>query len=152
MANGKRKLKPCFTDPYFSFQFLIEINGLITGGFSEVSGLQVEIETEEYREGGTNEYVHKLPKGTKYSNLVLKRGITDSDVLWNWLQDMVNGKIKRRCGRIILQDSKGNEKWYWAFKEAYPVKWSGPDFKADSSTVAIETLELAHNGIEKITR
>ncbi len=78
MANGKRK-----PDPYFSFQFLIEINGLITGGFSEVSGLQVEIETEEYREGGTNDYVHKLPKGTKYSNLVLKRGITDSDVLWN---------------------------------------------------------------------
>ena len=137
------------TDPYLSYRFLVEIDDLIVGGFSDVSGLQVETETEEYREGGVNDYIHKLPKVTKYLNLTLKRGITDSDVLWKWHQDIVNGKIERKNGRIVLLDSKGDEKWHWTFEGAYPVKWNGPDFKADNSTIAIETIELAHNGIKK---
>jgi phage tail-like protein len=136
-------------DPYLSFRFLVEIQGLIVGGFSEVSGLQAETEIEEIREGGVNDYVHKLPKITKYPNITLKRGLTDSDVLWNWHQDVVNGKFKQRTVRVILMDSEGNEKWQWEFYGAYPVKWLGPDLKADSSTVAVETLELAHNGIKK---
>ena len=136
-------------DPYLSFRFLVEIQGLIVGGFSEVSGLQAETEVEEKREGGVNDYVHKLPTITKYPNITLKRGITDSDVLWNWHQDVVKGKFKRRTVYIILQDSEGNEKWRWEFDDAYPVKWTGPDLKADSSTVAVETLELAHKGIKK---
>ena|GEM_PF-274750 len=140
---GKRK------DPYLRFRFLVEIDGLIVGGFSEVSGLQVETEVEEVVEGGVNEFVHKLPKRTKYENLVLKRGITDSDVLWKWHQDVVNGKIKRRSGYIILLDGEGNEKWRWRFVDAYPVKWAGPELKADSSAVAIEIIELVHNGIKK---
>lgn len=143
MAVGERK------DPYFSFRFLAEIEGLVVGGFSEVSGLQVEIETEDYREGGVNDYIHKLPKITKHPNITLKRGITDTDVLWKWNQDVVNGKIEPKSGRIILLDSEGNEKWRWTFEDAYPIKWSGPDFKADSTTVAIETLELVHKGIKK---
>jgi len=143
MAVGERK------DPYLSFRFLIEIDNLIVGGFSEVSGLQVETETEEYREGGVNDYVHKLPKITKHPNITLKRGITDSDVLWKWHHDVVNGRVVRKSGRIILLDSEGNEKWRWTFEGAFPVKWTGPDFKADSSTIAIETLEFAHNEIKK---
>jgi phage tail-like protein len=143
MAVGER------SDPYFSFRFLVEIDSLVVGGFSDVSGLQVEVETEDYQEGGVNEYVHKLPKSARYTNLVLKRGITDSDNLWKWQQEVVNGKIGRKNGRIVLLDSEGNEKWQWRFKEAYPVRWVGPDFKADGSSVAIETLELVHNGIEK---
>ena len=136
-------------DPYLSFRFLVEIQGLIVGGFSEVSGLQAETEIEEIREGGVNDYVHKLPKITKYPNITLKRGITDCDVLWNWHQDVVNGKFKQTTVRVILMDSEGNEKWQWEFYDAYPVKWLGPDLKADSSTVAVETLELAHSGIKK---
>jgi phage tail-like protein len=136
-------------DPYLSFRFLVEIQGLIVGGFSEVAGLQAETETEEIQEGGVNDYVHKLPKITKYPNITLKRGITDSDVLWNWHQEVVNGIISRKSGFIILTDSEGNEKWRWLFTDAYPVKWTGPDLKADSSAIAVETLELAHNGIKK---
>lgn len=143
MAVGKRN------DPYLSFRFQVEIEGLIAGGFSEVSGLQVETETEDHREGGVNDYVHKIIKGTKQQNLTLKRGITDSDTLWKWHQDVVNGKIKRKSGRIILLDLEGNEKWHWTFQDAYPVKWTGPDLKADGNNIAIETLELAHNGIKK---
>ncbi len=136
-------------NPYFNFRFLVEIQGFIVGGFSEVSGLQAETEVEMIEEGGVNDYVHKLPKRTKYPNLVLKRGLADSDVLWNWFKDVVNGKITRTSGAIILLDLEGNQKWRWNFKEAYPVKWVGPELKADSNLVAVETLELAHNGLEK---
>ncbi|MBE9592051.1 MAG: phage tail protein [Proteobacteria bacterium] len=143
MPVGERK------DPYLNFRFLVEIQGLIVGGFSEVAGLQAETEIEEKPEGGVNDYVHKLPKITKYPNITLKRGITDSDALWNWHQDVVNGKFERKSGFIILMDSEGNEKWRWYFEHAYPVKWTGPDLKADNSAVAVETLELAHNGLKK---
>jgi len=136
-------------DPYLSFRFLVEIQGLIVGGFSEVSGLQAETEIEEIREGGVNDYVYKLPKISKYPNITLKRGLTDSDILWKWHQDVVTGKVKKTPVRIIVMDSEGNEKWRWEFIDAYPVKWTGPDLKADSSTVAVETLELAHRGIKK---
>lgn len=136
-------------DPYLNFRFLVEIQGLIVGGFSEVSGLQAETETEEITEGGVNDYVHKLPKITKYPNITLKRGITDSDALWNWHQDVVNGIIMRKNGFIILLDSEGNEKWRWFFERAYPVQWTGPELRADSNTVAVESIELAHNGIKK---
>ena len=143
MAVAERK------DPYLSFRFLVELQSLIVGGFSEVSGLQAETEIEEIREGGVNDYVHKLPKITKYPNITLKRGITDCDTLWKWHQDVVNGKVERKTVFVVLMDGEGNEKWRWSFERAYPVKWQGPDLKADSSAVAVETLELAHNGIKK---
>jgi phage tail-like protein len=136
-------------DPYLSFRFLVEIQGLIVGGFSEVSGLQAETEIEEKREGGVNDYVHKLPKITKYQNITLKRGITDSDTLWEWHQDVVNGNVERKTVFVVLLDCEGDEQWRWQFIDAYPVKWTGPDLTAGSSAVAVETIELAHNGIKK---
>ncbi len=136
-------------NPYLTFRFLVEIQGLVAAGFSEVSGLSAETDFDSVEEGGVNEYVHKLPGRTKYPNLVLKRGLVDSTALWNWYHDVVTGKITRRSGAIILLDSVGDEKWRWNFKDAYPVKWIGPELKADANTVAVETLELAHNGLEK---
>lgn len=135
--------------PYASFRFRIEVGGLTIAQVSEVSGLQVETETEPYEEGGVNDYVHQLPKRTKYQHIILKRGITDVDDMWKWYQEVVSGKFKRKNGSIILMDSSGAEKWLWNFSDAYPVKWTGPDFKADTTTIAFETIELAHNGIVK---
>lgn len=143
MVPGERN------DPYLSLRFRFEIDGLVLAGFSEVSGLQVETETEDFREGGLNDYVHKLPKISKQSNISLKRGLTRSDVLWKWHQDVVKGKIERKTGRIILIDSEGNETWHWVFTGAYPVKWTGPDFRSTGDAVAIEALDLAHNGVFK---
>lgn len=136
-------------DPYLAFNFKVEIRGLVVAGFSEVSGLQAETEIEDYREGGLNNYVHKLAKLTKYPNLVLKRGLTDSDVFWQWYQKVIAGSIQRQNGSVILLDTTSAEKWRWNFSQAYPVKWVGPDFKADGNSIAIETLELVHNGIWK---
>ncbi len=143
MGTGERN------DPFLGYRFRVEIDGIISAGFAECCGIQMETEVEEYREGGINDYVHKLVKITKYTNLTLKRGLTDSDELWNWYQDVVMGKVKRKNCSIILLDGEGNEGWRWNFKEAYPVKWTGPSLKADSKVVAIETLELTHTGFTR---
>lgn len=143
MPTGERP------DPYRSFRFRIEIDGITAARFSEISGLQVETETEPYEEGGVNDFVHQFPKRTKYQHITLKRGITDIDEMWRWHQEVVDGKFKRKDGSIVLMDVTGNDKWRWNFFKAFPVKWTGPDLKADSNTVAFETIELAHHGIKK---
>jgi len=135
--------------PYPSFKFRIEIGGITVAQVSEVTGLQIETETETYEEGGVNDFVHKLPKRTKYQNITLKRGITDLNDMWKWYDNVVSGKIERKNGAIVLMDVTGKDMWRWNFSKAYPVKWIGPDFKADSNTVAFETIELAHHGIKK---
>lgn len=137
-------------DPFLGCNFRIEIDGLTVGGFSEVSGLQVETVVETYREGGLNEYEHKLPGPTRYpSNLILKHGLMDTDTFWKWHHEVTQGKIKRKNGSIVLCDSAGNEQWRWNFTGAYPVRWTGPDLRANTAEVAIESLELAHTGLTK---
>jgi phage tail-like protein len=139
-------------DPYTAFNFLVEIEGLLVGGFSEVTGLQVETEIEDYREGGLNEYVHKLAGPTRYpANLSLKRGLIDLETMWEWHQDVTKGLIKRRNGTIYLLDPQRLPVMWWDFIEAYPVKWTGPELRADANAVAIETVELVHRGIVKPT-
>lgn len=136
-------------NPYPSFRFWIEIGGYIVAQVSEVTGISLETETEAYEEGGVNDYVHQLPKRTKYQHIILKRGITDEIDMWKWHQNVVDGKFKRKDGSIILMDVTGKEKWRWNFSQAYPVKWIGPELKADGNAVAFETIELAHHGIKK---
>jgi phage tail-like protein len=141
------------SEPLSAFSFKVELAGVIEAGFSECAGIQVETEVEELREGGVNEFVHRLAKGSKHPNLSLKRGLTDSDVLWNWHQDVVSGKIERKKVDLLLLDFQGDETWRWSFHDAYPVKWIGPELKATGSAVSIETLELTHNGFDaRITR
>lgn len=133
--------------PQLAFRFNVEIDSIQVGSFSECSGIQVETEVEEIQVGGLNDWRPKLPKGSKYGNLVLKRGITDSDVLWKWHQQVVAGKFERKNVAIVLWNERvADEQWRWTFKDAFPVKWTGPELKGDSSAVAVETLELAHHG------
>jgi phage tail-like protein len=137
------------TDPYFGFRFRVEILGLQVGGFSQVSGLDREIQLEDFREGGLNDYTHKLVTVTKYQNLSLKRGICDAVDLWQWHQDVINGKIERRQINVVLTDAEGNPQWRWVFEKAYPVKWSGAELNASTSTVFVESVEFAHNGFKR---
>jgi phage tail-like protein len=136
-------------DPYKTFRFAVEINGTRVAGFSEVTGLEVRTEVDEHREGGLNDYVHKLAKETRYSNLTLKRGITDVTDLWDWHQQVVDGDVQRKTMSVVLLDEVGNEKWRWVFSEAYPVKWNGADLNATNNTVAVESVEFAHHGMKK---
>jgi phage tail-like protein len=136
-------------DPYKVFQFVVEINGTQVGGFSEVAGLEVRTEVDEYREGGVNDYVHKLAKETRYQNLTLRRGITDATELWEWHQRIVVGDIERKTVSVLMLDSQRREKWRWVFRDAYPVKWNGTDLNATGNTVLVESVELAHHGMTR---
>jgi phage tail-like protein len=148
--------------PPVSFYFELKVLGTprspwvdteIDASFQEVSGLDRELELQPLAEGGENRFTHQLPKRGKHPNLVLKRGMTDSDTLWKWHQDVVNGKVERKSVTLILWDeSVQDTPWRWSFTGAYPVKWGGPDLKADGNAVAIETLELVHNGFSKVER
>src|SRR5215813_2169236 len=127
MATGDR------VDPYRGFNFRIEIGGIQRGGFREASGLDSSQDPIEYREGNFKELTaHKLPGLNKYSNISLK-----------W------GKTERKNGSIILINEAGEEKLRWNFNNGWPTKWTGPSFNATGNEVAIETLEIAHEGVEK---
>jgi phage tail-like protein len=137
-------------DPFMAYDFFIEIEGLITGGFSEVSGLQVETEVYEYREGGQNAFVHRLAGPTRYpQNLVLKRGLSIIPTLWDWHQAVIGGTIRRRNATIFLLNQQRLPLIWWNVAQAYPVRWSGPELRADSSSVAFEAVELVHEGISR---
>lgn len=144
MATGDRK------DPFRNFNFLVEIDGITQAGFTECTGFGANTDPIEYREGGENKTVRKLPGMTKYPNITLKWGLTDSRELYDWYRDVVNGKIVRKSGSIILNDLEGAEVVRYNFFEAWPTKWDGADFNAKGTDVAIETLELAHERIERV--
>lgn len=134
---------------YPNCRFYVEIDGLKEAVFSEVAGLQVEMDIFEYQEGGTNDFVYRLPGRTKVSNITLKRGLTSSNQFFRWCMDVAGGTIARRNVSIVMFDVGGKEVLRWSFVGAYPVKWVGPPFQAAGNTPAIETLELAHNGLQR---
>lgn len=133
--------------------FLVEVDGVEIGKFMEVSGLEVTVEVEELTEGGENSFVHKLPGRMSWPNLVLKRGITQNDALLAWLgkssgeQFAANSNsLKRSTAAITLMGVSGKRLRAWDFDGAYPVKWRGPTFAAESTDMAVEELEIVHNG------
>jgi phage tail-like protein len=134
-------------DPYQASNFVVEIEGLLAGGFSDCTGLEVQLETQEYREGGQNDFVHRFVGATRHPMLVLKHGISPIDGLWGWHQDVAAGHIERRNGTIYLLNQAQVPVLWWKFLEALPVKWTGPQLKADAATVAFESVELAHRGL-----
>jgi phage tail-like protein len=138
------------SDPFLSYRFVVEIDGIISAGFSEVTGLDVEIETEEYQEGGVNTHSHTLPTRATFPNLTLRRGITDQPLLYKWTESVVNGRVLRLPVLVFMLDEMDVPTWGWSVHKAYPVKWTGPELQADQSTVAMEAIELAHTGVSKI--
>jgi phage tail-like protein len=135
-------------DPYKSFNFRVEIGGVARAAFSEVGGLESETAVIEYRAGGEPTTVRKLPGLTRYANIVLRRGITKDAELWNWRQTVVQGNVERRNGSIILLDDDGTEVVRWNFFHGWIAKWEGPSLNAHANEVAIETIEIAHEGLE----
>lgn len=145
MANTAQRI-----DPFPAFKFAVEIGGITQAVFSECSGLEAEVEVMEYEEGGLNGYVHKLPGRVKYADLTLKRGMAMADEMWEWYKKALQGRIERKNVSVILYNVSGQEQRRWNFREAYPIKWTGPDLKAGDNVVAVETLVLAHRGMEPV--
>jgi len=136
-------------DPYQSTHFVLEIEGLLVGGFSQCSGLQVQIEGHEFREGGVNDFVYRFAGRTTHPPLVLKHGLSPLEGLWNWHQDTVAGVITRRNGTIYLLDQQRLPVMWWDFQEGLPMKWTGPELSADHGAVAFESIEIVHHGLSR---
>ena len=146
IASGAHNLR---LDPYQSTNFIVEIEGLLVGGFSQCSGLQVQIEGHDFREGGVNDFVHHFAGRTTHPPLLLKHGLSPLEGLWNWHQDTVAGLITRRNGTIYLLDQQRLPVIWWDFQEGLPMKWTGPELSADRGAVAFESIEIVHHGLSR---
>jgi phage tail-like protein len=139
-----------FPDPYANFNFMLEIDGITVAGFSEVTGLNAESTPIEYREGNEALTTRKLPGLLKYSNLTLKRGVTDQKDLFEWVKTVEDGDVRRlKSMSVVLLDEQRNEAARWNLRFAWPTKYTVPDLKANANEIAIETLELCHEGLER---
>lgn len=143
---GERK------DPYRNFRFRLEIEGIQQAGFSEATIPDTTSDVIEYREGNERTTVKKLPGLRKYANITLKWGTTDSMVVYNWRKMVDDDSIKdyRKNVAIILMDEEGNDAARWEFANAWPSKYDAPDLTAKGNDVAIETLEIVHEGMKRV--
>ena len=141
-------MPPLIPDGKTACRFYVQVEGIAQAVFTEVSGLAMEMTVEDVEEGGNNGFVHRLPGRCKVSNLVLKRGITNSNDFLKWSTEVARGEITKKNVTVILYNLDGTPSMRWTFDQAFPVKWSGPQFKADDTAVAIETVELAHEGMK----
>ncbi len=136
--------------PYRNFRYRVEIDGLDAGGFSEVSGFDATFDVVEYRQGDDTMITpHKLPGLIKYGNITLKWGASDNMVLYNWLQDIHAGTIEQKTLTITSLTEDGSPAASWRVINAWPVKYTAPDFNATSSEVAMESIEMAHEGLTR---
>ena len=138
-------------DPYRNARFKLEIQGIQQAGFSECTVPDATTDAVDYREGTDPASMRKLSGLTKYGNITLKWGLTDSKELWEWRKLVIDGKVKdaRKNGAIVILDEEGNEKVRWNFFGGWPSKYDPADLNAKGNDVAIETLEITHEGLDR---
>lgn len=136
--------------PRVELHFKLEIDGLDAGRFTEVSGFDATMEPVEYREGDmASETPLKVLGLRKYGNITLKKGIIEGPVLYDWLIKGLTGAVERKTVTISLLDETQTAVASWQVINAWPAKYTAPDFNATPNEVAIETLELAHEGMTR---
>jgi phage tail-like protein len=136
-------------DPFKNSSFLVEIDGIPSAAFESVSGLAAEAEVIEYREGSdTASSSRKLPGRVRYPNVVLRRGLTTSRDLWDWWETVVNGTVQRRDVAITLLDGARTPALRWLLRNAWIARIEASALDASKNEVAIESVELAHEGLE----
>ena len=134
--------------PFLSFNFRVEIDGLTVGAFREVTGLSGDSTVVEYRDG--SDAVRSVRKGPglhSFPNITMKRGYTTNRELWDWYRNIANGISDTRNGSIILQNESHQDVLRWDFVNAWIKKIDGPSFNATANEIAIETVELVHEGV-----
>ena len=135
-------------DPYSDINFTVQLDGTSAAGFSEVSLPPAWADVIEYREGGEPNTVRKLPGRIHYGNLILMRGVTGSTDLYDWWKTVVDGQVARRTIAVVLQDEAHNPVMRWIFHRAWPVRYQSSALNAKGNETVIETLEIAHEGME----
>ena len=123
------------------------VNDVLLGGFSECSGLEMSMKVEEYNEGGNNGAVLKFTGRVSFGNLTLKKGQGSSSALWDWHYSFVVGRGKRRDGLIVLLNELHVPNNIWYFRRGLPLKYTGPAMNATQNSVAIESIEISHEGL-----
>ena len=129
---------------------LSAILDVVAGGFNECTGLEMSLKLEEYKEGGRNGTLLKFPSRVEWSNITLKKGLGAMTALWDWHYGFVEGRGHRRDGFIVLLSSLHIPHKIWYFRRGLPVKYTGPSLNATQNNVAIESLEIAHEGIFQV--
>lgn len=138
-------------NPYAAYNFLVEIDSVVSAAFTEATGLGMEITYIDYRTGADPSNVRKLPGLRKFSDVTLKRGITGSTELFDWLKGAAEGQPSQRSVAIILMDEQRNPVIRWLLHRAQPQKWSGPHLNAAApGAIAIEELVITHEGLEML--
>ncbi len=137
--------------PYGKFRYKVEIDGLEAGGFSEASGFDASIDVIEYREGDMVQTPMKLPGLKKYGNITLKQGVADSMVMYECMIAGVDGEVELKKITITILDETETATASWQVINAWPAKYTAPDFNATTSEVAIESLEIAHEGMTRVS-
>lgn len=141
METGQR------VDPFRTFNFRVEISGTATASFRECSGLSTDGDAVDYREGTDVSTVRKLPGLRKYANVMLKRGYTHNLELWTWYANIVNGVPDRRTVSIVLMNEARQDVLRWELAFAWLNKIEGPSLNATASEVAVESVEIVHEGL-----
>ena len=134
-------------NPYAQFNFLVEIDGVTQAGFTEVSGLTTDQQVIEYREGTDLPRMRKIPGIAQFSNLVLRTGLTTTELLL-WRMTTINGTTIRRNGSIVLQNESQQEVMRWNFFEGWISKWEGPSLNSTTNEVATESIEICYEWLE----
>lgn len=141
-----------WVDPYRAYNFKLLINGVAEGHFTEVGGLGLKVERISYREAGNNAIVRAIPGRVSYAPVTLRFGLTSSVDLWEWLMTAVEGRVSRRNVSVVMLDASGTtEVLRWNLLNAWPEEWYGAPLDAQSRELAIETLVLAHEGLQRET-
>jgi len=141
-------------DPFPRYSFLVEIEGIARAGFMTVSGLEEETEVREYREGGDNTTVRKLAGLNSYAPIVLEMGSTFDKSLWDWRQKVKRegAQGNRKSISVIQQNEMRQEVKRWQVFDAWPSKFTGPEFDASSSDTAVESVEIQHEGLDLVVK
>lgn len=129
-------------------QFGVEIDGINRAGFQQVSGLEITIETTEYNEGGRASPL-KIPGLVKYPDITLRYGVIKDPELYAWIKAVADGNVQRRDGSVVQYDAIGAEAYRWNFFDAWPTKLTAGEFNAQTSTVLVDVLVLAHERLER---
>ncbi|MDF1603307.1 phage tail protein [Nocardioides sp. YIM 152315] len=140
-------------------RFLFELDGVELGVFKEVTGLNVSVQLDHIAEGGQNGFVHKVPGRMSWPHLVFRRGVTDSDALFEWFSKSSGegfagnqNKLTKSTGAVTVVDALGNRLRAWEFIDVFPVRWQGPDFSVGRLDPLEEELEIAHHGFRAVTQ
>ena|SRR5438309_9758829 len=139
-----------YVDPYRSYNFRLEINGVTEAYFHECAGIGVKIHKVRWRNGGNSQTVHCLPGRVEYSDIRLRYGLTNSADMWQWLQSAVKGCVQRKNAAIVLLDNDGiKEAMRWNLSQAWIAEWNGPSLNALSNEVAIEEMVLVYETLQR---